>query len=77
MSSNNNLNPFADKVRKIKASIAVGNLLCERALDGTKLYEENIMLIESRTCLTRMEIKEQFQEFLDTSQYEMNFINRH
>ena len=64
MSSYNILNPFSEKVKQIQASIAASNLLCERSLDGTKLYEENIMLIESKTYLTRMEIKEQFQEYI-------------
>ena len=63
MSSYNILNPFADKVKQIQASLVASNLLCEISLDGTKLYEENIMLI-SKTFLTRMEIKEQFQEFV-------------
>ena len=64
MSSYNILNQFSEKVKQIQASLAASNLLCERSLDGTKLYEENIMLIESKTYLTRLEIKEQFQEFI-------------
>ena len=64
MSSYNILNPFSEKVKQIQASLVASNLLCEISLDGTKLYEENIMLIESKTNLTRLEIKEQFQEFI-------------
>ena len=51
-------------MKQIQASLAASNLFCEISLDGTKLYEENIMLIESKTNPTRLEIKEQFQEFI-------------
>ena len=51
-------------MKQIQASLAASNLLCEISLDGTKLNEENIIMIESKTYITRMEIKEQLQEFI-------------
>ena len=59
-----NNNQFSERVRQVTASLAVSNLLVDQAADPTKLYEENILLIESSTNLTRTEIKEQFQQFL-------------
>ena len=69
MSSYNILNPFSEKVKQIQASLVASNLLCEISLDGTKLYEENIMLIESKTNLTSLEIGDVFIFLHLMSQY--------
>ena len=48
---------FIKKIKQVSATNKIGNLLKERTNDGTKLFEEHILLIESKTSLSRIEIK--------------------
>ena len=54
---------FIKKIKQVSATNKIGNLLKERTNDGTKLFEEHILLIESKTSLSRIEIKQQFELF--------------
>ena len=55
-------NQFVEKVKQVQASLLVSNNLTENA--DRKLYEEDILLIQSRTDYSRDDIKVQFQSFL-------------